>query len=321
MKRMTFVTLLFFWVISVYAENTVLPPNGSSVFVKYESAWFFMQSSDLGKQPKDVKNKMILYFGNRVTVTGSQKVGDTYYLNVQLPDNSKIWGPADYFATKFITIIDSDLPCFSQPDQSYRNRVKLQPGYFGYYVKEVNNFVNVDIMNYAIKNDNEKPTWIGNVWIKTGYSENINTAMQATYLKSAYNLLYGKTPDVKNALAKLKEGLEVNNQAETEITPVISALIEKLQGGTPAPEKTTQAPPPEMNTDTFYTTTFDNLRFRESSGVDGVFIRMLVPGEKLKLLEKGDEAVINNVKGNWCKFETESGETGWAFSAYLTPLN
>ena len=65
------------------------------------------------------------------------------------------------------------------------------------------------------------------------------------------------------------------------------------------------------------TPTVDNLRFREYPSQYGIFIRSLVKGEKLELIEKGNEETINGVKGNWVKVKTEKGEVGWTFDAYL----
>lgn len=62
------------------------------------------------------------------------------------------------------------------------------------------------------------------------------------------------------------------------------------------------------------------LRLRESPTLDGKFIRSLLKGEKLELIEKGKEEMISGVKGNWVKVRTEKGEIGWCFSGYLEEL-
>jgi|GEM_PF-2107029 len=61
----------------------------------------------------------------------------------------------------------------------------------------------------------------------------------------------------------------------------------------------------------------NNLRFRESSSLEGKFIRTLNKGEKLEFIEQGKFETINGVKGNWVKVKTEKGEIGWCFDAYL----
>ena len=61
----------------------------------------------------------------------------------------------------------------------------------------------------------------------------------------------------------------------------------------------------------------DNLRFREYPSQYGIFIRSLLKGEKLELIEKGNEETINGVKGCRVKVKTEKGEVGWTFDAYL----
>jgi hypothetical protein len=68
---------------------------------------------------------------------------------------------------------------------------------------------------------------------------------------------------------------------------------------------------------TFYIPLITTLRFHETPGNNGKFIRMLNKNEKLLLLEKGKEDVISGVKGQWYKVKTEKEEIGWCFSGYL----
>lgn len=63
-----------------------------------------------------------------------------------------------------------------------------------------------------------------------------------------------------------------------------------------------------------------NLRFRESPSLKGKYIRTLKIDERLKLLTKGKEETINQVKGRWVKVKTEQGEIGWCFDAYLEKI-
>ncbi|MBP7737371.1 MAG: SH3 domain-containing protein [Spirochaetes bacterium] len=72
--------------------------------------------------------------------------------------------------------------------------------------------------------------------------------------------------------------------------------------------------------DRYFATSAENLRFRETPGTAGKFMRYLVAGEKLKFLEKGKEETIGGVRGAWCKFQTEKGETGWCFDGFLTEI-
>lgn len=70
----------------------------------------------------------------------------------------------------------------------------------------------------------------------------------------------------------------------------------------------------------YFTPSGENVRFRVTPGTEGTFIRFLVAGEKLKFLEKGNEETIKGTRGAWCKFETEKGETGWCFDAFLNEI-
>ncbi len=71
---------------------------------------------------------------------------------------------------------------------------------------------------------------------------------------------------------------------------------------------------------TYYTPNVDNLRFRASPDLQGKFIRSLIKGEKLELIEKGKADTVNGVKGTWVKVKTEKGEVGWCFDVYLKEL-
>lgn len=311
MKKIIFLILIFTFVLTFYirAEDQQIPPNNTPMYVKYESAWFYGDPNDFGKE---VKNRKILYFGNKVILVGNKKANDKIFLCVQLPDNSKFWAPMDYLVVKFIVLTDKNIKCFSQPDESYGKKIKLQTGYLGYYVKESSGFINVDFNFYAPKKPEENSTWIGNVWIKTvNYTDSVQVAEQASYLIRAYNDLYGKKMDVDTAVKRLKTALE--NQDETVITYVLQDLLTQLESGVKINKTDTK----EGN---YYTPTV-TLRFRESPSMDSKFIRNLNKGEKLKLLEKGEEDTVNGIKGNWCKFETEEGEIGWAFDAYVEEIN
>jgi hypothetical protein len=70
----------------------------------------------------------------------------------------------------------------------------------------------------------------------------------------------------------------------------------------------------------YYKTLLNNLRFRETAGSNGKFIRTLLKNEKLEFIEKGNEETINGVKGNWVKVKTEKGEIGWCFDGYLEEI-
>ncbi len=297
--------LLFFGAM-VFTDDVNLPKNGSAVYVKYQSVYFYVNDSDLLKKNGDVKNKKVFYFGNKVTVIGNTKRKDSFFLYVQLPDKTKYWAPLDYLTTRFIVITGNDVATYSQPDESYATKVKLQPGVLGYFAKEDGGFVNVDFNCYMPVNN--KGVWLGNLWIKNeGFTDDLKTAEQASYLIMAYYLLYGKGTDSKGAMSELKAGLSATE--ETAITPVLKDLISKLGGAAPASVETIVG--------NYYTTTIDDYKLRETPDANGNVIRAIVKGEKLKLLEKGDEATVDGIKGTWVKLETEKGETGWCLDSYL----
>ena len=74
----------------------------------------------------------------------------------------------------------------------------------------------------------EQGIWVGNVWLKTGYTEDTKVARESYILSRAYNDLYGKNVNPDSAIEKLKQALEINNGEETEITYVIKNLLNQL---------------------------------------------------------------------------------------------
>jgi hypothetical protein len=315
----------------VFSQDADIPKNNTPVFVVAETGWFYVNDGDIGKDPKEIKGKdwKQLFFGNKVIVVNNKKVKDAVYLCVQLPDKSKCWGRIDYFTQKFIVITKKDLVCYTQPDDSYTAKFKLQPGYLGYYIKEESGFIYASFQFYRPKKAGDKSLYINKVWIKSMegiYTDDIDTAAQADYLTTAYNYLYSdKTPNVSAALSALKKGLELNDGEETQVTDILRQLNDELSGGQSSSTSTTDQKAATTTTETnvgnYYMPNVDSLRLRESATVDGKVIRTLQKGEKLKLIEKGSADTVNGVKGAWGKYETAKGETGWCFDAYLTDFN
>ncbi len=308
-KNVLFILLLGLLTSFIFAADEEIPAKNSIVFLKYESAWLISNDNDLEKKVNDVKEKKLFNFGNKFTVVGNKKIKDKVFLNVVLPDKTKLWGPLDYFTEKFITITENDLKCYSQPDEGYVAKNKLQPGYFGYFITAQNEWVKVKFISYVPGNTLNDKIWIGDVWIKSGYTDDVKTAQQGYALALAYNGLYGKTKDVNYAIKKLQDGI-TNVEGGTTITYILEELLTQLKEDKKV----------EMKVGSFYAPNVTNLRFRQDPTADGVVIRNLVQGEKLKLLVIGEEETINDIKGVWGKFETEKGEIGWCFSAYLSPV-
>ena len=50
--------------------------------------WGYANSEDIGKETKDVKDKKLLEFGNKVEIIDEFKSGDKTYYKIKLPDNN-----------------------------------------------------------------------------------------------------------------------------------------------------------------------------------------------------------------------------------------
>lgn len=216
--------------VTVEENGKSLPEYNTTQYVKYQ-VWFYKNKDDAGKNPKDVKDKILMEFGNKVTVLGDKQIGDKLFFNVSLPDKTTYWVAAEHLAEKFIVINQPDVICYKQPDTAYVNSsAKLQPGDFAYFVKEQDGFVNVDFISYIPRGKKDQIVWVGNVWIKDGFTDDLKAAKEAYFLSRAYNDLYGKTPNKENAIQKLKDILDINSGEETEVTYVIKTLLNELTG-------------------------------------------------------------------------------------------
>ncbi|MDH5661880.1 MAG: SH3 domain-containing protein [Elusimicrobiota bacterium] len=60
-----------------------------------------------------------------------------------------------------------------------------------------------------------------------------------------------------------------------------------------------------------------NLRLREGQNLKSNTVRLLNEDEKLIILEKGNEEIIDNNRGFWIKVKTEKNEIGWCFDYYI----
>lgn len=212
-------------------ENTESNESVESVtqYIK-ESVWAFEKEEDLNKASKDVQEKKLLEFGNKITIIKKKKIEDKEYYNIQLPDKTKLWIPAKNVTEKFIVINQNDVATFSQPEQDYKTSVKLQPGDFGIFVKVQDGWINVEFYAYRPLKDGEDRKWVGNKWIKEseGYTEDILAAREAYNLYLAYFYKISKK-DNTTALKYVKQALDANKGDKSEIYSVIEDFQKELE--------------------------------------------------------------------------------------------
>jgi ankyrin repeat protein len=68
--------------------------------------------------------------------------------------------------------------------------------------------------------------------------------------------------------------------------------------------------------DVYYMSFIENLRLRQGPTLKSGVIRLLEKYEKIILIEKGKQEVIDNILGSWLKVKTLKGETGYCFDGY-----
>jgi hypothetical protein len=206
------------------AEDTA-KSDATELFVN-TSMWAYGNTDDIGKQ---VKTNKLMEFGNKVSVIGDKKVGDVEYKQIVLPDKSKYWIEDKYLSEKFITINQPDVTCYKQPDESFANKsVKLQNGDYLKYLGEQDGFIKVTPISSLPRGKNSAVVWIGEVWIKDGYTEDLATAKDSYKLALAYYQLYDKKDKAK-AIEMMKQMIE--DGVEGDLGSIIQNIVSQLEAG------------------------------------------------------------------------------------------
>jgi hypothetical protein len=209
-------------------ELTDKPVDNSSVstdqFIN-TSVWVYGNEADIGKSANTNK---FMEFGNKISIVDNKKIGDKDYSQIQLPDKKKYWVEKRFLSEKFITINMPDVDCYSQPDGSFKvKNIKLQPGDFFNYLGEQDGFIKVSSVSYLPRDKNGAVIWLGEKWLKEGFTEDINVAKDAYQLAQVYNTLYGKNQDKTKAIQLLKDLNE--NSSSTEISDYTKKLQSELE--------------------------------------------------------------------------------------------
>ncbi len=218
------------------AESVV---ENQTQYVSDWSAVLYVNESDVGTDYKTLANDkfIFLYFGSKVTVKFAKTISKKQYYRVQLPDSTEYWADKSVFAEKFIVINKEHVSTYSQPDLDYVTSLKLEPGDFGIYQKEMNGWIQVDFYAYRPLKDGGERKWVGTKWIQDGWTEDIICAKQAYYLYLAtYNEL--SKNDKEKALSMLAKANEATDNAETEISYVLNEMYIRLTNTEPTDENT-----------------------------------------------------------------------------------
>ncbi|HOJ63428.1 MAG TPA: hypothetical protein PLE45_03300 [Spirochaetota bacterium] len=238
MKRFILLLTILITIFSCKKDNSLnttttvstISIENPTQYIKEAGCYFYKNIEDVNTPIKNLKSDSYLWvdFGRKVTVIDTKKVGDDDYYKVQLPDKSIYWAKKDFFTSKFITINKANVLCYKQPDNDWATTIKLQPGDFGTLIKEEDGWINVEFKAYRPTKEGGDRKWVGNYWIKEGWTDDINTAKQAYYLYMAYYYKLIKNDD-KNAIEMIKKAFSSTNEEETEISYVLRDYLQELQ--------------------------------------------------------------------------------------------
>ncbi|MBP5706434.1 MAG: SH3-like domain-containing protein [Spirochaetales bacterium] len=210
-------------------ENNEAVVENQTQYVSDWSAVLYTSEADVGTDYKKLANDKftILYFGSKVTVKSEKSINKKEYYKVQLPDTSEYWADKSQFSERFIVINKEHVSTYNQPDLDYVTAIKLEPGDFGIFKKEMNGWIQVDFYAYRSLKDGGDRKWVGTKWIQDGWTEDITCAKQAYYLYLAtYNELQKNNKD--KALEMLAKANEATDKAETEISYVLNEMFVRL---------------------------------------------------------------------------------------------
>lgn len=237
MKKLFFVTIILSLLFTFYnckkekTEDETIPVENVTQYLREWGAWVYSNEEDLGKDQKNVSNdnKEYLEFGSKFTVILEKNINGKMYSKIQLPDRSEYWIKSDLLAIKFIVINKNDIACYEQPDNDYITLIKLQPGDFGIYQEEIDGWIKTDFLAYRPYKQDSKRKYVGERWIKEGYTSDLKSSKEAYYLYLAYYWNIVKNNKEK-ALEYLNKGINVNAGQETEISYVLKDYLKEIEG-------------------------------------------------------------------------------------------
>jgi hypothetical protein len=200
-----------------------------TMYVKNWGTWVISREEDIGKPLKEIKEKLYLEFGSKLYVLEEKSINERVYVKVQLPDTSEYWARKNTLVEKFIVITSNDILCYTQPDTDYADTILLQPGDFGFFIREMESWVNAEFLTFRPEVPGGTYVRVGEKWINTGYTEDLRTAKEAYYLNLAYYYIHSKEKDEKKAIERLEKAQNVNVDIDTEITYIIEDLLSDLK--------------------------------------------------------------------------------------------
>ena len=228
------IPLISFFLIFLFFDSKIQ----KTIYPKFP-VWIYLYNVEDNKEKKVIKKnikeidnteRILFDIGQQLTAIKEKNSGSKTYYQIILPNKKNYWIDASFVTEKYITINSEDVACYKQPSMnSLNNNFKLQPGDFGYFIKEKNGFINVEFNLYLPRGIDNSIVLVGNVWIKEGYTDDINTAKEAYWLSAAYNQIYIKNPNKEIAKKYLINALEENRPEKTKIALIAQKVLKELK--------------------------------------------------------------------------------------------
>jgi hypothetical protein len=224
-KTITFIVIMVIMVISCSKSGKNETFQKSTAYIKEINVWAIADEKDFGKKILDINDKVLLNFGDRITINNIKKINNTEYYRISFNNkNNQYWLQKDSIMEKFIVINKKNTTAYSTPDENSSIKTLMQPGDFAIVLKKEGIWLNVDFWAFRAKTGSDKKDFVGNMWIKNqvGYTENIDEAKEAFFLYYAY-YYYNNVNDKSMVNNLINRALEISKakKRNTEITPVI----------------------------------------------------------------------------------------------------
>ncbi len=222
---------------------------------------------------------------------------------VRLSDDSEGYIRLRYLADKAVVITDDEVPVYNRNNKTSGQRGILPKGTIAFVVDQKANWLKVTV------GELRDGTKVYDKWLENGYSEDMSLVSDAVMIEQSADVLLGlREGDAEAARVILEEVANKGN----EMSFVAQMYLEGSAGSEPY-EYSDGAVLAKVSA--------SNLRIRTEPNTDAEQVATAPQNKIVEVLEQQDQEVeIDGTTGVWMKVNYE-GTEGWAFGAFLDPLD